>query len=369
MKTLLMLFSIGMLLIGVTSACAIATSNQPVSPDMDNETVQFLPSPTATFINPTHTPKLEIPTRSTSPTQSITPTIANLDFNDPANISNQNWQPILYQAPLALDQNSHFYFSRPISVNMAYWLETDYRYGYIFPGGDTVHTGIDISAPLGTPIFAAASGTITWAGHNFVEKSGTFQDPYGLAVAIRHDFGFEGKRITTIYAHMGRSDVKLGQYVTEGEQLGVVGNTGFTTGPHLHFEIRLQSPGTYTTRNPELWVVPPEGYGVLVGKVMDSYGLFLSTKTVTLNSLETSKQWSAYSYGPQTVRSDDFFGENFVLSDLPAGSYRITIYFNMKKYQQIINIYPGSITYFSFTGRQGFASELPQEDNREWLLP
>ena len=324
---------------------------------------------TPTEIHLADTPTSQNTSAESPVSQTEIPTPREVDFRGSSSISTQNWQPILYQPPFAIDPHEHFYFARPIAANMSYWLEINYRYGYIFPGENMIHTGIDIAAPMGTPIFAAASGTVTWAGHNFVEKSGNYPDPYGLAVAIRHDFGFEGRRITTIYAHMSRVDVKLGQYVTVGEQLGLVGNTGFTTGPHLHFEIRLQSPGTFTTRNPELWIVPPEGDGVLVGRVMDSYGLFLSTKTVTLTSLETTKTWTGYSYGPQTVRSDDYYGENFVLSDLPAGRYRISIYFNMIKQQAEIQINPGLITFFTFTGHLGFSNALPSQSAQDWLVP
>jgi murein DD-endopeptidase MepM/ murein hydrolase activator NlpD len=367
--------SIGKILIvgatfsGFLLACNTNPSQIPTLISFEKLTMEISPSVTPTIPIPIDKSKTKTSTESTPSNPSISPTTVNLQFDPVSNTTNQNWQPILYPVPFALNPHEHFLFVRPIAVNMSNWLETDYRYGYIFPGEDMVHTGIDISAPIGTPIFAAASGTVTWAGHNFVEKSGTFPDPYGLAVVIRHDFGFDGRRITTIYAHMSRVDVKVGQYVAEGEQIGVVGKTGFTTGPHLHFEIRLQSPGSFTSRNPELWIVPPEGYGVLVGRVMDSYSLFLSTKTVVVKSMDTSNTWTGFSYGPQTVRSDDYFGENFVLSDLPAGRYQITAYFNSKKYQQEVQIHPGMITFFSFNGTQGFGKALSLEGNQDWLIP
>jgi murein DD-endopeptidase MepM/ murein hydrolase activator NlpD len=367
------MFITGMIVMGL-AACtpAIALKNELTT--TENQVEVVIPSRTEPIFTPTGTGFIEISTPGTasledSATPTEIPTPAEVVLSDSFIGQTQNWQPILYQPPFAIDPHEHFYFVRPMAVNMPYWLESDYRYGYIFPGENMVHTGIDIAAPMGTPIYAAASGTVIWAGHNFVEKSGSTPDPYGLAVAIRHDFGFEGRRITTIYAHMSRIDVKLGQYVTEGEQLGLVGNTGFTTGPHLHFEIRLQSPGTFTSRNPELWIVPPEGDGVLVGQVMDSYGLFLSSKTVSVTSRDTAKTWAGYTYGPQTVRSDDFYLENFVLSDLPAGRYQITIYFNMRKYQQEIQINQGLITTFAFSGYLGFVDVSPTVASQDWLVP
>jgi len=364
----------GIIFLEVTSACTYLPTPQVESTQFQTPTVLVTPSNSEPTILPTETKEMAVPSPENPLIENLAlpteiPKPAEVELNGSLDNQTQKWQPILYQPPFAIDPHEHFYFLRPVAVNFPYWLESNYRYGYIFPGEDMVHTGIDIAAPMGTPIFAAASGTITWAGHNFVEKSGSTPDPYGLAVAIRHDFGFEGRRITTIYAHMSRIDVKLGQYVTEGEQLGLVGNTGFTTGPHLHFEIRLQSPGTFTSRNPELWVVPPEGDGVLVGRVMDSYGLFLTSKTVTVTSLQTAKSWTGNTYGPQTVRSDDYYVENFVLSDLPAGRYQITIYFNMRKYQQEVQINQGLITTFSFSGWLGFNNSIPTVPTEDWLIP
>jgi murein DD-endopeptidase MepM/ murein hydrolase activator NlpD len=367
------IFIPGIIVLGMAACAPMPVTQKEFTPSV-NQVVTVTPNSTQPIFTPSQIQVTEVPSpenisyeNSETPTEIPTP--AEVDLNGSLVTQTQNWQPILYQPPFAIDPHEHFYFVRPIPVNMPYWLESNYRYGYIFPGEDMVHSGIDIAAPMGTPIYAAASGTVTWAGHNFVEKSGTTPDPYGLAVAIRHDFGFEGRRITTIYAHMSRIDVKLGQYVTEGEQLGLVGNTGFTTGPHLHFEIRLQSPGTFTSRNPELWIVPPEGDGVLVGRVLDSYGLFLTSKTVSVTSLDTTKTWTGYTYGPQTVRSDDYYLENFVLGDLPTGKYQITIYFNMRKYQQEIQINQGLITTFSFSGYLGFVEVTSTKTSEDWLVP
>jgi murein DD-endopeptidase MepM/ murein hydrolase activator NlpD len=86
------------------------------------------------------------------------------------------------------------------------------------------HPGVDLAAPMGTPVSAATGGTITHAG-----PAGT----YGNLVMIKHDNGFE-----TRYAHLSTVDVKQGQRVEAGELVGKVGSTGYSTGPHLHFEVR-----------------------------------------------------------------------------------------------------------------------------------
>mgnify|MGYP001495107884 FL=1 len=132
-------------------------------------------------------------------------------------------------------------------------------------GYTKLHTGIDIGASKGTPIMAAAAGTGVWADWGLVSGSPNENDPYGKAVAIKHDFGWNGKRLYTVYAHMDRIDVIAGQVVQAGDQLGLVGETGNTTGPHLHFEVRVKSNSFFSTLNPELWLAPPHGWGGLGG--------------------------------------------------------------------------------------------------------
>ena len=87
-----------------------------------------------------------------------------------------------------------------------------------------LHAGIDIGAPTGTPIWAAKSGTVIFAGR---------QSGYGNAVIIDHGGG-----MTTLYGHMSRIGTRDGASVGQGSTIGAVGNTGRSTGPHLHFETR-----------------------------------------------------------------------------------------------------------------------------------
>jgi len=88
-----------------------------------------------------------------------------------------------------------------------------------------LHTGIDFGAPSGTPIFAADSGVVVSAG----TRGG-----YGNATVVDHGGG-----TATLYAHQSRLGVTAGQQVTRGEVIGYVGSTGYSTGPHLHFEVRI----------------------------------------------------------------------------------------------------------------------------------
>lgn len=93
-----------------------------------------------------------------------------------------------------------------------------------FTGSAAMHTGLDFSGPVGAPIHAAAKGRVSFAG----QKSG-----YGNVVEVSH-----GNGLVTRYAHMSRFAAKLGQQVAAGAVIGAIGNTGRSTGPHLHFEVR-----------------------------------------------------------------------------------------------------------------------------------
>ncbi|HVW87661.1 MAG TPA: M23 family metallopeptidase, partial [Bryobacteraceae bacterium] len=96
-----------------------------------------------------------------------------------------------------------------------------------FSGEGAMHTGIDISAPMGTPVKATADGIVMHASWN----SG-----YGRCVIVDHGNGYY-----TLYGHLSRIDVIDGQEIRQGEVVGRVGTTGRSTGPHLHYEVRLRS--------------------------------------------------------------------------------------------------------------------------------
>lgn len=111
-------------------------------------------------------------------------------------------------------------------------------------GASEYHSGQDISAPKGTPVVAPADGTVTHAG---------WQSGYGNLVTIDH-----GNGLTTRYGHLSKVEVAVGQEVKRGALLGLVGSTGRSTGPHLHYEVRVNeeavNPRSYLPAKAE--VVP-----------------------------------------------------------------------------------------------------------------
>jgi murein DD-endopeptidase MepM/ murein hydrolase activator NlpD len=93
------------------------------------------------------------------------------------------------------------------------------------PRTDRFHAGVDLPAPQGTAVIASAPGRVTWAA----SRGG-----WGNLVTVSHGHG-----VRTMYAHLSRIDVQVGQWVAGGTVLGRVGSTGDATGPHLHFEVRI----------------------------------------------------------------------------------------------------------------------------------
>ncbi|MHB1687524.1 MAG: M23 family metallopeptidase [Ignavibacteriaceae bacterium] len=88
---------------------------------------------------------------------------------------------------------------------------------------ERMHEGIDFVANEGTPVYATGDGTIDFVG---------YRGGFGLAVEIDHGFGYE-----TVYAHLSEADVKEGQKVSRGEMIAKIGDSGLSTGPHLHYEV------------------------------------------------------------------------------------------------------------------------------------
>ncbi len=289
-------------------------------------------------------------------------------FPTPGPVPVSAWRPPLYPTPWAPTEYDHFFFSRPIAADEINWPLADYRYGGVFLPG-VVHTGIDIPARLWTPILAAGPGRVTWAGYGLYRGVEDPTDPYGMAVAIKHDFGYQGETLYTIYGHLNRVDVVVGQQVAAGEMLGLSGETGKVTGPHLHFEVRIGKNNYFVSRNPELWMAPPQGWGILAARLMNSTGELLAGQTVTVISVKSGQTWYVNSYGQGTVNSDPYYRENLVLGDLPAGRYKLWMPYEGTTYNIEIVINPGMVSYFTFRGKNGLITDPPATPQTAFTPP
>ena len=236
--------------------------------------------------------------------------------------------------PWAVSAYDHFYFTRPIAADEINWPLPSYRYGGVF-FEDVVHTGVDIDAPYGTPILAAGPGTIIWADWGlFLEAPGVIEDPYGQAVVVRMDFGWQDRPLYSIYAHMSKIVALRGQHVNTGDVLGLVGTTGATTGPHVHFEVRWAENSFHHTYNPELWMAPPEGRGVLVGRLTNSRNENLRLLDVKVENSASGETHFVRTYGAGAVNADPTYQEDLVMGDLPAGLYRVSFIWEDSEQQE-----------------------------------
>ncbi|MBM3144602.1 MAG: hypothetical protein FJ010_06450 [Chloroflexi bacterium] len=337
------------------SACALPGLGTGIPPGTETPQTQAAVTPTQVVA------VLEADTISAAdsplPTPAPDPLIFDFPDLEPAPIS--AWRPPLYDIPWAPTPYDHFYFTRPIAADEVNWPAADYRYGGVFFEGE-VHTGVDIPAPPGTPVLAAADGKVIWAGYGLYRGvPGDRTDPYGLAVMIRHDFGYQGKRLYTVYGHLAEVIAPRGQYVAAGDTVGLVGDTGRVTGPHLHMEVRWGELDFFHSMNPELWLAPPQGWGVLVTRLLRTGGGNLFEHDVSITAIYTGQVWHARTYADGAVNKDPYYQENLVVSDLPAGLYEISTSYIGKRYTTEIEIYPGRVSFLAFRGRDGFDFDFP----------
>lgn len=159
------------------------------------------------------------------------------------------------------DRIAHIPAIQPISEKYLRAMASGYGYRRDPIYGTTkFHEGMDFSSPVGTPVYATGDGTVTHA---------SWQSAYGNLVEINHGYNY-----TTRYAHLSQIAVKPGQAVKRGDLIGKVGNTGKSTGSHLHYEVRFrgqpQNPVNYY-----FYDLTPEEYDRMIreaenaGHVMD----------------------------------------------------------------------------------------------------
>ncbi|MBI1282294.1 MAG: peptidoglycan DD-metalloendopeptidase family protein [Anaerolineaceae bacterium] len=315
--------------------------------------------PTATFtptftMTPSLTPTLTFTptmtyTPSDTPTATLSPTPLTISSATPGANVDANGTPIPTWTPPPADPSTqladHYHFYRPIGEGDVNYVARTYPYGST-AGGLQIHLGVDLENPTGTNIIAAADGVVYYAGDDTGTQFGPTNTYYGNLVVIQHAFNApDGKPVFSLYGHMQRVDVQTGQVVKKGDSLGIVGSTGVAFGPHLHFEVRLGDANSFhSTRNPELWIFPFRKFGTLVGRVTDASGTVLFNAPIQVKSVDIARY--AYTYADTTVNPDDVFGENFVIGDLPANYYEVSVNDGGRtRFRKTIYIYPDRSTW------------------------
>lgn len=222
-------------------------------------------------------------------------------------------------------ENTHYWLARPLGQGAVRSAADGYPYGWHRNRQSPIHHGVDMVNPRGTPVLAAADGTVYYAGNDQTYSFGEKPNFYGNLVILQHDLiAPEGGTLFTLYGHLSWIAVEAGQRVVRGERIGAVGATGIALGDHLHFEVRVGSAENYfAVRNPELWYAPLEGTGTLIGRLLGADGAKALGVRVTL--ISPKRALHTFTYADPSVPSDPAFDENFTLADVPSGCYRLRV--------------------------------------------
>lgn len=258
------------------------------------------------------------------------------------------WRPPPLPVPLSIHPDDHYWLIRPLPSDKRNYDLDWYPYGNDVLIADLapykIHHGLDFPNRPGTPVLAASSGTVIHAGVKRSRLDGV--NYYGNTVIIKHDWQWQGKDVYTLYAHTLELFVEVGDHVEQGQLIAGVGDSGIVSGPHLHLEVRIGDNLYNDTRNPMLWIAPFEGWGTLAGRVVDSLGRFITGAIVSVKPLNVQAQpREQFTYLTWDLKPDEVWQENFVVGDLPAGRYQVTIKAAGHAYQQIVEVLPGRTNF------------------------
>lgn len=288
--------------------------------------------------------------------QNITPDALTPAFTEQALVAaTRIWQPPPLIPPLSRDAfgRDHYWFTRPVDSNATNFGLFYYPYGSDGPESENpwrVHHGIDMPNPVGETVRAAGSGRVIWAADSLrIENSASFQNSpsYGNVVVIEHDFGYRGQPLYTLYAHLSAVLVQQGMYLQAGEVIGLVGQTGRVSGPHVHFEVRMGENLYRSTYNPVLWMVPYVGHGVIAGRLLDRNDNFIQDADITLRRWSTGlveDTTTSYVFldSASDVNPDPVWQENFTFADVPVGRYEVIANIEGRRLSKIIDVYEGT---------------------------
>jgi murein DD-endopeptidase MepM/ murein hydrolase activator NlpD len=302
----------------------------------------FTPGPVSTAVTATPLPAIPTMPPVGEPVEVPVVAQATMAWNPPPLV------PPLNRDPLGRD---HYYFARPVDSNARNFGLWYYPYGSDGPeelSPMRIHHGIDMPNPIGAPVRAAGSGTVIFASS---EDSPNFEtSSYGNVVVIEHDCGWNRQPLWTLYAHMQSVLVTTGDIVEMGDPIGLVGNSGRVSGPHLHFEVRVGRNAYGSTYNPVLWMVPYVGHGVIAGRLVDERDTNLQKITVNLRNwatgtIETTTASYTFDETVSQVNSAPNWNENFAFGDVPVGRYEVFANYDGQRLSQIVEVREGITTF------------------------
>ena len=249
------------------------------------------------------------------------------------------------------------WFARPIGHADNDRPDQTYRWGSTMGGVFQPHQGIEFNDPDGTRVHAIGSGTVVYAGR--AERG-------ALTVSVRHDsmlvVGDRRLYVFSVYYHNSALRTSVGARVARGEVISEVGHTGRATNDHLHLEVHaapsdsvrpiIDSLNRYPafTTNPELWITPLPGTGVIAGTVVDAAGIPIPQAHIygVRKPLPAETPFVfAETYGPRN-RPHPVYGEQFALSDVPAGSHTLFVVIDGRRIIRRVVVRPGALSWVEF---------------------
>ncbi len=251
----------------------------------------------------------------------------------------------------------HSIFARPIALADQPYIDQTYRYGATMGGTYQQHQGVEFNDPRGTPVHAIGSGVVVYAGP--AERG-------ALTVAIRHDstlaVGGQPAFLFSAYYHNSRLLVRVGERVQRGQVIAEVGNTGRATNEHLHLEVHVaptrdareivdsaQRFPPYTV-NPELWIEPLPGTGVVAGQVWDAAGRPVPQARI-YGIVKPEPQETPFLYAEtygDKAHPDPAYREHFAVGDVPAGEYDLGVTIDGKQVIRHVVVAAGRFTWVEF---------------------
>lgn len=321
---------------------ALATVPEPsfTLPDSAQPSANFA-QPSANVVLNTPTP---IPTAVILPTSTATAV--------PPTPTNTN-TPMPTFTPPALPHTSpdeHYWLRRPVAEGGVVWTNKIYPYGSTRGGTLRTHHGVEFDVDYNTEIFSVASGTVRVAGSDLTTAYGPETDFYGNLVVIELDTPWHNQPVFTLYGHLNKPLVSVGQHVNAEELIGLSGATGVADGPHMHFEVRIGANTYDNTRNPFLWLYPFPDRGVVAGRVTWANGSLVNSAPVSLRRLDAESRYAATeTYADNSVHPDDVWLENFAFDDVTGGYYEVVVESGGKKYKSEVWVYPYQTSFVEIT--------------------
>ncbi len=217
-----------------------------------------------------------------------------------------------------------FRFERPVPDSIQSY--GNYLYGepWFWASGGA-HRGLDMWVTYDT-VYSATNGYVEFAAFAPGEDG---YEPSGFGNYLRTRSTWNSLKIFIYYAHLSKIFVNTGDSIFTGKPIAISGNTGNSTGPHLHFEIREKSSyylAEETRRNPELWF-SISGMGAIYGRIPnaeDNTRVDISPDPKPRPPYTTFGYGLTYGFFDSTIGSDDVYNENYAFGDVKPGTYTIT---------------------------------------------